>query len=165
MGESELPDFIPVPLRNRRGGWTAERQRAFIASLARGLKPGRAAALLGLSRQSAYLLRNHPQGASFAGAWDRACAAAGAAKRQDAPPSEWERAVKGVLHPVRYRGRIVAWDRRFDATAFLRLLRRLDKSSKSVEPKERIISPKVPNLCQERARDARRRSTRKSAGS
>ena len=126
MDDSDAFDFTPVPLRSRRGGWTAERQRAFIAALANGLKPGRAAAQLGLSRQSAYLLREHPGGASFAAAWDTAAAAARARKRALREPSEYERAVEGVLRPVRYRGRIAAWDRRFSDAALRRVLGRLD---------------------------------------
>ena len=126
MDDSDLLDFTPVPLRNRRGGWTAERQRAFIAALANGLRPGRAAAQLGLSRQSAYLLREHPGGASFAAAWDAAVAEARARKRALREPSEYERAIEGVLCPIRYRGRIAAWDRRFSDAALRRLLGRLD---------------------------------------
>ncbi len=34
--DDPLPEFTPVPLsRSRRDGWTAERQRAFVAALAR----------------------------------------------------------------------------------------------------------------------------------
>ena len=29
-----LPDFIPVPVRYRRDGWTSERQRLYVAALA-----------------------------------------------------------------------------------------------------------------------------------
>lgn len=126
MADSNFLDFTPVPLRARRGGWTAERQRAFIADLAAGLRPGAAAARLGLSRQSAYLLRDHRHGAGFAAAWDGALATAQALKAARRAPGEYERAVVGVLHPVRYRGRIAAWDRRFSDSALRRLLGRLD---------------------------------------
>ena len=42
----ELPTFTPVPRqRMRRGGWSAERQRAFIEALALGAPPAAAHAL------------------------------------------------------------------------------------------------------------------------
>jgi len=150
MDDSDLLAFAPVPVRNRRGGWTAERQRAFIAGLAQGLKPGRAAARVGLSRQSAYLLRGHRGGAGFAAAWDAAIAAARARKRALRVPSEYERGVEGVLHPVRYRGRIAAWDRRFSDPALRRLLGRADAFLAKREAQgEDYLAPGMPKLCQE----------------
>ena len=125
-GESAsfAPDFEPVLLRSRRDGWTPERQRAFIAWLARGLRPGRAAAWVGMSRKSAYALRSRPGGEGFAAAWDTALAIAGRRRAEAREPGDWARAVEGVLRPIRHRGRITAWDRRFDDRALLRLLRR-----------------------------------------
>lgn len=64
--------FTPVPCRPRIDGWTPERQRAFIAALARSGSVARACALVGLSRRSAYKLRDHPGGQSFRLAWDAA---------------------------------------------------------------------------------------------
>lgn len=121
------PDFAPVPLRCRRDGWTPERQRAFIRWLARGLRPGRAAERVGMSRKSAYALRLRPGGEGFAAAWDSAVAGALRRRAGARAPGDWTRAVEGVLHPVRYRGRIAAWDRRFDDRALLRLLRRTQR--------------------------------------
>jgi hypothetical protein len=71
---SRLPflDFTPVPVRPRRDGWTPLLQRRFVIGIARGLSPGRAAARIGKSRQSAQALRRHPGGGSFAAAWDLA---------------------------------------------------------------------------------------------
>lgn len=150
MDDSDLLAFAPVPVRNRRGGWTAERQRAFIAALATGLKPGCAAAQLGLSRQSAYLLRDHPHGAGFAAAWDAAVTAARARKRALREPSEYERAVEGLLHPVRYRGRVAAWDRRFSDSALRRLLGRLDAHlEKRGAGGADYFAVGMPELCQE----------------
>jgi hypothetical protein len=64
--------FIPVPVRPRRDGWTPVRQVRFVIGIARGLSPGKAAARIGMSRQSAQALRRHPEGRSFAAAWDSA---------------------------------------------------------------------------------------------
>jgi hypothetical protein len=121
---SFAPPFTPVPLRARRDGWTPERQRAFIAWLAKGLRPGRAAAWVGMSRKSAYALRSRPGGEGFAAAWDAAAAIAGRRRIEAREPGDWARGVEGILHPIRHRGRITAWDRRFDDRALVRLLRR-----------------------------------------
>ncbi len=64
--------FIPVPVRPRRGGWTPVLQIRFVIGIARGLSPGKAAARIGMTRQSAQALRRHPEGRSFAAAWDAA---------------------------------------------------------------------------------------------
>jgi hypothetical protein len=40
-------DFTPVPLRSRRDGWTPERQRLYVAALARTGHGGKAAAAVG----------------------------------------------------------------------------------------------------------------------
>jgi hypothetical protein len=64
--------FIPVPVRPRRDGWTPLLQTRFVIGIARGLSPARAAARVGKTRQSIQALRRHPQGRSFAAAWDAA---------------------------------------------------------------------------------------------
>lgn len=52
-----LPPVLPVPVRTRRDGWTAERQARCILLLAQGGCVRKAAQALGLSRESAYRLR------------------------------------------------------------------------------------------------------------
>jgi NAD-dependent oxidoreductase involved in siderophore biosynthesis len=64
-----------VPCRARRDGWTAERQRTFIAALARTGRVGRSALEAGMSRESAYRLRRRKGAESFAAAWDEILAA------------------------------------------------------------------------------------------
>jgi hypothetical protein len=137
----QAPDFDPVPVRARRDGWTEPRQREFVAMLAIGWRPGHAASRLGMSRKSAYALRARRGGESFAAAWDAAIAAARRRRADARGPGEWQRAVEGVLHPVRYRGRIVAWERRFDNAAFIRLLGRVDRLIEKNEIAGRSISP------------------------
>jgi hypothetical protein len=126
VGESapSAPDFTPIAVRARRDGWTPERQRVFIAWLTKGLRPGRAAERAGMSRKSAYALRSRPGGEGFAAAWDAAVAIASGGRAEARAPGDWARAVEGVPSPIRYRGRIVAWERRFDDRALLRLLGR-----------------------------------------
>ena len=58
--------------RRRRVGWDAERQRAFIALLARLPSVGKAAKAVGMSRRSAYKLLDKPEAEQFAKAWDMA---------------------------------------------------------------------------------------------
>jgi len=66
------PDFDPAPTRNRRAGWTAERQRIFIDILSLTGSVGEASAAAGVSSRSAYRLRNRAGATSFALAWDSA---------------------------------------------------------------------------------------------
>ncbi|HYC95253.1 MAG TPA: hypothetical protein VEB39_06090 [Sphingomicrobium sp.] len=65
--------FEPVPqARRRRIGWDADRQRAFVALLARLPSVGAAARAVGMSRRSAYKLLDKPGAEQFAKAWDMA---------------------------------------------------------------------------------------------
>lgn len=80
-----------------------------------------------MSRKSAYALRSRPGGEGFASAWDSAVAIALRRRAEARAPDDWARAVEGVLRPVRHHGRILAWDRRFDDRALVRLLRRTQR--------------------------------------
>lgn len=68
----DIPHFTPVRLRRRVDGWTPERQRLYVAALARWGSGRRAAAEVGLTPQSAARLRRRPEAASFAGACEAA---------------------------------------------------------------------------------------------
>lgn len=59
-------------LRIRKDGWTAGRQREFLAALADTGCVSVAAEAAGIRPRSAYRLRRHPAGAAFAKAWDEA---------------------------------------------------------------------------------------------
>ena len=65
MGQIRTP-------KTRRDGWTAERQLRFLDELARTRSVVGAAASAGMSRESAYRLRERKNGALFAALWDRA---------------------------------------------------------------------------------------------
>lgn len=95
--------FAPVPVALRTNGWTAERQRGFIARLALCGSPGMAARSVNMSRESAYRLRVRPDAEAFAAAWDRA-AGFGLRRLDDLAI---ERALLGEVRPVFYRGRQV----------------------------------------------------------
>ncbi|HEX8224761.1 MAG TPA: hypothetical protein VF605_13165 [Allosphingosinicella sp.] len=72
---TQIPSFEPASGRARRDGWTPERQRAFIAALARSGCVGGAAREAGMSRESAYRLRRRRGAEGFAAAWDSIVAA------------------------------------------------------------------------------------------
>ena len=102
-GEPEIP-FIPVPrLRNRRSGWTPERQCGFIAALARCGSVRAAARHVGLSPRTAYRLLDMDGADSFAAAWDEAMDIGRGQLQADA----LERAMNGAFVPVYRRGRLV----------------------------------------------------------
>jgi hypothetical protein len=67
------PEFIPVPMaRFRHDGWTPKRQRMFLAGLTATGTVHAAARMVGMSRKSAYALRNREGAESFGAAWDLA---------------------------------------------------------------------------------------------
>ena len=65
MGQKQTP-------KTRRDGWTAERQLRFLDALVQTNNVRGAAAAAGLTRESAYRLRERREGALFAALWDRA---------------------------------------------------------------------------------------------
>jgi hypothetical protein len=98
------PIFTPAPTRRRIDGWTAERQRAFIAALAETGCVSEACAEVGITARSAYRLRQHPQGATFRAAWDHAQHLASVRLTALA----WERAVHGTCDRLYKDGVLVA---------------------------------------------------------
>ena len=64
-----IPDFTPVPRRYRHDGWTAERQRAFIAALAETGSVTHAAQRVNMAKEGAYQMRLKPGADSFRVAW------------------------------------------------------------------------------------------------
>ena len=65
-----VPKFTPVPLRYRRDGWTPGRQADFLGRLCETWSVAAAARHVGMTRESAYRLREKPGAESFAAAWD-----------------------------------------------------------------------------------------------
>jgi hypothetical protein len=91
--------WVPVRRRPRLDGWTEEKQRRFIETLADTGLVGVAAKAVGMSRAAAYKLRRSSHGAAFARAWDAARHHAGALIEDIA----FERAIEGVEQEV-YNG-------------------------------------------------------------
>lgn len=120
MTDSCLPDplpFTPVPCK-RHNGWTAERQRAFIQHLCRIGLVAPAARAVGMSRQTAYALRQKPGAESFAAAWDLALEM-GLGNAEDHAIS---RALEGYDVPYFYGGRQCGAIRRYDHRLLLAVL-------------------------------------------
>ncbi|HMC91956.1 MAG TPA: hypothetical protein VKI45_05785, partial [Allosphingosinicella sp.] len=88
--------WVPVRRRPRYDGWTEEKQRRFIETLADTGLVSAAAKAVGMTREGAYRLRRSAHGAAFARAWDAARHHAGALVEDIA----FERAFEGVEHNV-----------------------------------------------------------------
>lgn len=112
--------FVPVPVKPRRDGWTPARQLAFILRLALLGGVAAAARAVGMSRESAYRLLDHPGSASFAAAWEKAQGWG----RGRAADLGTERAVYGEKREVWYRGRKVGEYVRHDNRLLIAALNR-----------------------------------------
>jgi hypothetical protein len=107
----DTPDipFTPVErLRRRRNGWSADRQRAFIACLARCGSVAAAARSVGMTARSAYRLCDAPDAESFVRAWDAAMDMGISQLRTDS----LQRALEGGFVPVYRRGELVRVEHR-----------------------------------------------------
>ena len=117
MGNADSPKI-------RRDGWTAERQLGFLAMLAETNSVARAAASVGMSRESAYRLRRRAGAESFAAAWD---AALGLPLRQVTVDDLIFLAYSGLIRPKMRRGRYVGWVQKPDISALERLFSRMSR--------------------------------------
>lgn len=93
--------FTPVPRqRKRRRGWSPARQREFITHLADTGSVRAACRRMGVGEHQVYVLRNHPEGASFAAAWEAALDM-GIQRIED---TAMDRALNGTEEPIYYHG-------------------------------------------------------------
>ena len=123
--DDPLPEFTPVPLsRSRRDGWTVERQRAFIAALARTGVVAAAARAVGMGVTSAYNLRRRPGAESFARAWTIVETDA----RERAFAFVADQAINGTTRPRFYRGRFIGMTHRYETRLALAALRAADRA-------------------------------------
>lgn len=99
-----LPAFTPVPrAKERSNGWKPEVQRAFIEALADTGSVASACRQVGRAEVGAYLLRRHPEAASFRAAW-QAALDLGMQRIEDVA---MDRALNGVEVPVYSYGKLV----------------------------------------------------------
>ena len=134
----EIP-FDPVPVRHRRDGWTARKQRRFIEVLAETGIARVAAAAVGMSERSAHRLAIRPDAESFSHAWDAALVIA--ARR--GVSTLFEYALDGMVETV-WRDGAIAWQRkRPSEKALFFLLSRLDpeRFGREAPPLERRAKP------------------------
>jgi hypothetical protein len=118
-----IPAFIPVPQRARADGWTPQRQAAFLVALMRSGSVTAAAREVGMSRESVYRLRRHPQGGSFAATWDAICNRLPIRKLTHA--ERYRAAMEGRIKPVVWRGECTGITRKVDNSALLGVLGRM----------------------------------------
>jgi len=122
--EPGVPDHI------RYDGWTAEKQKRFLTALSLGHPITRACAIVDMSRQSAYALRNAARGAAFRLAWDAALLRS----RDVLADDLMERALNGVSTTrTDGKGRTVT-RHRHDNTLAWRMLTRLDRRADAACP-------------------------------
>ena len=127
-----VPRFLPVPLRARADGWTAQRQGEFIGWLAQTGSVAEAARRVGMARENAHRLRRRAGAESFAHAWDaiEAYWKGETVPRRKITPSElFERADAGELVILMRRRKFVRAVRQPSNSALLRLLRRMDSAA------------------------------------
>src|SRR5437763_8345675 len=127
--------FEPVPVRARRGGWTVEKQFAFVEKLADCGSIIAACKHVGMSRESVRQLRRRGR------AFRDACDAALDCGYADVELSAVERARKGVARPIFYKGEQVGEWRHFDErlTMFLPRFRRRHRFSAEADTLPRVF--------------------------
>jgi hypothetical protein len=101
--------FTPVPLKGRHDGWTADRQRRFVYVLAATKSLPKACAAVGMSRTSAYALRDRPDALHFRLAW-RAALEAGFARDGGRSKVDEVQEVEGVANSSSRMTTSSAWE-------------------------------------------------------
>jgi hypothetical protein len=109
--ERQEPAKLPTPHRPvRHNEWTRAKMVAFLKELAASQSVHHAARSVGMSRQSAYKLRNRLAGTPFALAWEVALEAG----LQQLAHAVMDRALNGEEVPHYYHGELVGTYRKFD---------------------------------------------------
>jgi hypothetical protein len=109
------------PEGGRRDGWTPFARKLFLQVVAESGNVTRACAYAGLSKESAYALRNRDS--LFAAGWDAACLLA----RDPLADDVHEKSVEGITETITRADGVVVERRRYDARLSMAVLHRLDK--------------------------------------
>jgi len=133
-GDNPAVPFTPQPSR-KAGGWSAERQRTFIETLAETGSVHVAAKSAGLSARSAYAVRVRSR--PFAAAWDAAQQIA--VGRLSA--LAFDRAIHGRVEQIYHEGMLVGEKRIPSERLLMWLLARLDPQ-RFAAPWERVSGDK-----------------------
>lgn len=112
-GSDAVPSRTP-----KHGQWTRAKMVAFLRELAACQSVAGAAKAVGMSRQSAYRLRNRLQGTPFSLGWEVALEAG----LQQLAHAVLDRALNGVEVPQYYQGELVGTRRQFDERLSIWLL-------------------------------------------
>lgn len=147
-----LPALQPVARqRQRRDGWTPERQLAFIEALAASACVAEACASVGVSRSAAYALRVRPEAQQFRMAWDAALDL-GIRRLADAC---FALAMHGEPIPHYYQGEQVGEHRRYDNRLAMFLLRYRDPLRYAASLDQMVYSghPEQAGIAFAKARD------------
>ncbi|WP_366926553.1 DUF3597 domain-containing protein [Sphingomonas sp. LM7] len=115
--------FSPPPGTTRYDGWTPEKQRRFLEALSEGHNVTRACAIVGMSTQSAYAMRNAPRGQSFALGWQAAVLKA----RDTLADDLMDRAFNGVRDTITRDDGSIVTRHRHDNRHAMAMLNRLDR--------------------------------------
>lgn len=119
----QVPAFTPVQLRYRADGWTPVRQAVFLGVLVETRCVAAAVRAVGMSRESAYRLRDRPGAESFAAARDKPLDAP-RESRMSTHDILWHRVEYGKIRPIMAGGRCVEIRLTDDNDALLRLYRK-----------------------------------------
>ncbi|MEG3082807.1 hypothetical protein U1707_04070 [Sphingomonas sp. PB2P12] len=119
----------PTRYTQRLDGWTPDRQRGFLESIAEGATVDEASASVGLSPRAAYSLRRRAAGAAFALGWDAAKLVA----RPIVAETLFLRAIAGQTERVTKADGEVIERHRYDNRLAMSLLNRLDRHADTSE--------------------------------
>lgn len=125
------PPGAPPP---RHDGWTPERERIFLITLAETGVVSDSARAAGMSRESAYARRNSAAGHAFALGWDAAILLSRAATADDVAA----RSRHGVIDRIYRNGELVAERHRYDNRLTMAHLTRLDRLAAEVDHRPEV---------------------------
>ncbi|WBX83858.1 hypothetical protein [Sphingosinicella microcystinivorans] len=128
MTQAPAP-LSPRPATPRHDGWTPERRRVFLESLAECGVVQDACRAAGMSPASAYALRQRKSGALFALGW----AAALRHARERLADELLSRALHGCTERIEKDGEVVATRHRFDNRLSMAVLTRLDREAEKCD--------------------------------
>jgi hypothetical protein len=137
---SALPPSDGSPEQGRRApaqrhdGWTPERERIFLITLAETGVVSDAARAAGLTRESAYARRNSAAGHAFALGWDAAILLSRHATADDVA----SRSRHGVIDRLYRNGELVAERHRYDNRLTMAHLTRLDRLAAEVDHRPEV---------------------------
>jgi hypothetical protein len=121
-------------VEGRRDGWTPDKERVFLATLAETGVVADACRACGMSRNAAYTRRNGAAGHAFALGWDAAILLSRHATADDVA----SRSRHGVIDRIYRNGELVAERHRYDNRLTMAHLARLDRLAAEAERRPEV---------------------------